>query len=68
MTLSQRIFLTFIEKRVIENIVQYPSVKVKLFGIIRVGIDVTDQLLIIFFVFVSYWRRNGNCMSLYISY
>jgi hypothetical protein len=28
----------------------------KLLGIISVGFDVTDQLLIIFFAFVRHWR------------
>jgi hypothetical protein len=30
----------------------------KLFGIISVGFDVTDQLLIGFFAFVRYWREK----------
>jgi hypothetical protein len=28
-----------------------------------VGFDVTDQLLIIFNLFVRYWRKNGSTMS-----
>jgi hypothetical protein len=34
----------------------------KLLGIISVGSDVTDQLLIRSFAFAKYWRRNGNNM------
>jgi hypothetical protein len=30
----------------------------KLLGIISVGFDVTDQLLIRFFAFVRYWRKK----------
>jgi hypothetical protein len=30
----------------------------KLLGIISVGFDVTDQLLIIFSAFVRYWRKR----------
>jgi hypothetical protein len=30
----------------------------KLLGIISVGFNVTDQLLIIFFAFVRYWRKK----------
>jgi hypothetical protein len=30
----------------------------KLFGIISVGSDITDQLLITFFAFVGYWRKK----------
>jgi hypothetical protein len=32
----------------------------KLLGIINVGFDVTDQLLIRSFEFVKSWRRNGK--------
>jgi hypothetical protein len=38
----------------------------KLLGIISVGFDVTDQLLIRSFAFVKYWRRNGIAMRQYI--
>jgi hypothetical protein len=34
----------------------------KLLGIINVGFDVTDQLLIRYFAFVRYWRKNGSTM------
>jgi hypothetical protein len=37
-------------------------------GVIRVGFDVTDQLLIRFSAFVRYWRKNGSAMRQYISY
>jgi hypothetical protein len=37
-------------------------------GIIGVGFDVTDQLLIRFSAFVRYWRKNGSTMRQYISY
>jgi hypothetical protein len=40
----------------------------KLFGIISVGFDVTDQLLIRFSAFVRNWRKNGSTMRQYISY
>jgi hypothetical protein len=30
----------------------------KLLGVINVGFDVTDQLLIRFFAFVRYWRKK----------
>jgi hypothetical protein len=33
----------------------------KLLGIIRVGFDVTDQLLIRFSAFVRYWRKKWEC-------
>jgi hypothetical protein len=39
-----------------------------LLGIISVGFDVTDQLLIRFSAFVGYWRKNGSTMRQYISY
>jgi hypothetical protein len=34
----------------------------KLLGIIIVGFDVTDQLLIRFSSFMGYWRKNGSTM------
>jgi hypothetical protein len=40
----------------------------KLLGIMSVGINVTDQLLIRFFAFVRYWRKNGSTMRQYSSY
>jgi hypothetical protein len=43
----------------------------KLLGIISVGVDVTDELLIsffFFFAFIRYWRINGSTMQQYISY
>jgi hypothetical protein len=33
-----------------------------------VGFDVTDELLIRFFAFVRYWRKNRSTMRQYISY
>jgi hypothetical protein len=42
--------------------------KMKLLGIISVGFDVTNQLLITFSAFVRYWRKNGSTMRQYISY
>jgi hypothetical protein len=38
----------------------------KLFGIISVGFDVSDQQLIILFAFVRYWKINGSEMRQYI--
>jgi hypothetical protein len=32
----------------------------KLLGIVSVGFDVTDQLLIRIFAYVRYWRKNGK--------
>jgi hypothetical protein len=40
----------------------------EIIGDIRVGFDLTDQLLIGSFVFVTYWRKNGSTMRQYISY
>jgi hypothetical protein len=40
----------------------------KLLGIISVGFEVTDQLLIRFSAFVRYWRKSGTTMRQYISY
>jgi hypothetical protein len=39
---------------------QYPSLNVKsmYWGIISVGFNITDQLLIISFAFVRYWRKK----------
>jgi hypothetical protein len=37
----------------------------KLSGIISVGFDVTDQLLIRSFAFVRYWKKNGSTMRQY---
>jgi hypothetical protein len=37
-------------------------------GIIRVGFDVTDQLLMRSFAFVRYWRENRSTVRQYISY
>jgi hypothetical protein len=40
----------------------------EIIGIISVGFDVTDQLLIRSLAFVKYWRRIGGTMRQYISY
>jgi hypothetical protein len=40
----------------------------KLFGIISVGFDILDQLLIKSFLFIRYWRTNESTMRQYISY
>jgi hypothetical protein len=40
----------------------------EIMGIISVGFDVTDQLLIRFSAFVRLWRKNGSTMSQYICY
>jgi hypothetical protein len=34
----------------------------KLLGIISVGFNITDQLLIRFSAFVRFWRKNGSTM------
>ena len=39
----------------------------KLLGIISVDSDATGRLLIIYFAFVKYWRKNGNTMKQCIS-
>jgi hypothetical protein len=44
------------------------SSSTKLLGMISVGFDVTDQLLIRFSALVRYWRKNGSTMRQYISY
>jgi len=40
----------------------------KLFGIIIVDFDATDQLVIICSAFVKYLRKNGNTVKWCISY
>jgi hypothetical protein len=40
----------------------------ELLGIISVGFDITDQLIIRFSAFVRYYLENGNTMRQYISY
>jgi hypothetical protein len=40
----------------------------RLLGIISVGFDVTDQLLIRSSAFVKYWRRNGSTIRQHVSY
>jgi hypothetical protein len=50
------------------NCIQYHSLKVKLLRIISVGFNKTDQLLIRYFAFISYWRKNGIIMRQCISY
>jgi len=40
----------------------------KLLGIMSVDFDVTDQLLIRYYAFIIYWRRNGSIMGQYVSY
>jgi hypothetical protein len=40
----------------------------KLFGIISVGLDVTNQLLIIFSALVRYCRSNWNTMRQFFGY
>jgi hypothetical protein len=40
----------------------------KLLGIMGVGFDATDQLLIRSFAFDRYWRINRSTMRQYISY
>jgi hypothetical protein len=39
----------------------------KLLGIISLGFDVADRLLIRFSAFVRYWRKNGSTMIQYVS-
>jgi hypothetical protein len=47
-----------------QNYMQYPALKVmcmcktKLLGIISVGFDVTDEILVGFFAFVRYWKMG----------
>jgi hypothetical protein len=38
----------------------------KLLEIISVEFSVSDKLLIRYFAFVRYWRKNGSIMGLYI--
>jgi hypothetical protein len=37
----------------------------KLLGIISVDVDVTDQLLIRYSVFVRHWRKNGSTRTVF---
>jgi hypothetical protein len=37
-----------------------PYILMKLLGIISVGFDITDELLIRYFAFIKYWRKNEN--------
>jgi hypothetical protein len=37
----------------------------KLLGLISVGFDITEQVLIRFSTFVIYWRESGNTMRVY---
>jgi hypothetical protein len=39
----------------------------KLLGIIIVGFDVKDQLVMRFFAFIRHWRKMGRTMRQYIS-
>jgi len=39
----------------------------EIIGIINVDFDATGQLLIIYFIFVKYLRKNGNTIKQYIS-
>jgi hypothetical protein len=43
-------------------------IEMELLGIISVGFDITDQLLIRLFAFVRYWRKNESTMRQYIIY
>jgi len=40
----------------------------KLLEIIGVDFDIVSQLLIRYFAFITYWRKNGNIMEQYLSY
>jgi hypothetical protein len=40
----------------------------KLLGIINMGSDITDELLIRFSAFIRYWRKNGSTMRQYSTY
>jgi hypothetical protein len=40
----------------------------KLLGIVSVGFDVRDQLLIGYFAFMIYWRKNKSTLRQYISF
>jgi len=42
--------------------------RTNLLQIINVDFEVTDQLLIRYFAFIIYWRRDGNIMGQYIIY
>jgi hypothetical protein len=39
----------------------------KLLGIISMGFNITDQLLIRFSAFVTYWKKNGSTMKQFSS-
>jgi len=56
-----------------ENLIQHSPVKVNWmcrsnWGIIRVYLDVIDQLLVICSALVKYPRKNGNAVGWCISY
>jgi hypothetical protein len=38
----------------------------KLLGVMNGGFDITDQLLIGYFAFVRYWRKDGSTIRQYI--
>jgi hypothetical protein len=46
----------------------YVHIQTKLLGIISLGFNVTDQLLIRFSVFVRYWRKSESTIIQYISH
>jgi hypothetical protein len=46
-------------------IMMWCHIEMKSLGIISVGFDATDQLLIRSFAFVRYWRKKGNTMRVH---
>jgi hypothetical protein len=42
--------------------------QVKLLGIISIGFNVTNQLLIRFIAFVRYWRKNETVQQLFMDF
>jgi hypothetical protein len=40
----------------------------KLVGIISVDSDITDQLLMRYFAFIRFWRKNRNTEGQYVTY
>jgi len=53
----------------LQNFIHYPAVKMqrKLLGIFIVDFDATGQLLILYYKFGKFLRKNVNTMSQYFS-
>jgi hypothetical protein len=55
--------------KILPNVLSRLSLYIdEIIGIISVGFNIRDQLLIRSSAFVRYWRKNGGAMRQYISY